>query len=468
MTEIGKMLARELGADRVAEDAETLAAHRTDYWILAHLRARQGRLGSGPACVVRPRDTAEVQATVRLAQRHGVALVPWGAGSGVVGGATPPAGSLVVDLRAMDRLLEVNETALFARAQAGMMGDAYEAALGARGYTTGHYPQSIARSTVGGWVATRAAGQFSTRYGNIEDLCLALEAVLPSGEVVRTGPIPRAAAGPSLREIFLGSEGTLGIITEVTLRIHPAPAERALASFAFAGMAAGLEVIRRVMRVGWRPALVRLYDAVEAQRQFSAWTPPDRTLLLLASEGPSTLVAAEMAAATAEVAAGGGAALGPEPVTHWLEHRNVVPSWDFFLDRELVADTIEVAAPWDRIGALYDALIAALSTSPGVVVASAHSSHSYPQGTNLYVTFVLKPEPFTQAEEQYLEAWTRVMRTTLAGGGTIAHHHGIGRLRAPWLEEELGSAYPLLLTLMRALDPVGLMNPGALVTTKRP
>src|SRR5438876_731031 len=169
MSEIGQTLVRELGADRVAEDAATLAAHRTDYWILAHLRARQGRLAGGPACVVRPRSTAEVATTVRAAQRHGVAVVPYGGGSGVVGGATPPPGALVVALTAMDRLLELNETALYARVQAGMMGGTYEATVQARGYTTGNYPQPIDRSTLGGWIATRAAGQFSTKYGNIED-----------------------------------------------------------------------------------------------------------------------------------------------------------------------------------------------------------------------------------------------------------------------------------------------------------
>src|SRR5207249_2347985 len=168
-------LVRLYGAEAetiAARGGETLAAHRTDYWILAHLRARQGRLAGGPACVVRPHSTAEVAAAVRTAQRLGVAVVPYGAGSGVVGGATPPDRSLVIDLSAMNALLEVHDTALYACAQAGMLGGAYEAAVGARGYTSGHYPQSIDRSTVGGWVATRAAGQFSTRYGNIEDLCL--------------------------------------------------------------------------------------------------------------------------------------------------------------------------------------------------------------------------------------------------------------------------------------------------------
>ena len=463
MTDIGAALARELGQDRVLEDAATLAAHRMDYWILAHLRARQGRLGAGPACVVKPRATAEVSTVMRLAQRHRVPVVPYGAGSGVVGGATPPPGALVVDLRAMDRLLELDEHALYARVQAGMMGGLYEATVSARGYTSGHYPQSINVSTVGGWVATRAAGQFSTRYGNIEDICFGLEAVLPSGEVIRLEPMPRASVGPSLRELFLGSEGTLGIVTEVVLRLHPLPEERALAAFAFPTMAAALDTVRRVLRVGWRPAVLRAYDATETARQFSAWAPADTCLLLAVSEGPSALVQVEMAACAREAAGGGGKAVGNEPVTHWLEARNTVPSWDFFLDREMVVDTIEVAATWGRIEKVYDAVIAALSSSPSVVVASGHSSHGYVQGTNIYFTFVVKPQDFARAEEAYLEAWGRAMRATLAGGGTISHHHGIGRLRARWLAEELGSAYPLVRDLKRALDPSGIMNPGALL-----
>ena len=465
MTEIGATLARELGPDRVAEDAATLATHRTDYWILAHLRARQGRLPGAPSCVVRPRSTAEVATTVRAAQRHGVAVVPYGGGSGVVGGATPPAESLVVDLTAMDRLLELNEKALYARVQAGMMGGNYEATVQARGYTTGNYPQSIDRSTVGGWIATRAAGQFSTKYGNIEDLCLGLEAVLPSGHCVRLEPIPRASVGPSLRELFLGSEGALGIVTEVVLRLHPLPEKREVSSYAFPTFGAALDAVRRVLREGWRPAVLRGYDALESVRHFNAWTPANHALLLVVSEGPSALVDVETAACARIAASVGGTACGPEPVTHWLEARNTVPSWDFFLDREMLADTIEVAATWDRIDALYERVITGLSGAPGVVMASGHSSHGYAQGTNIYFTFVMKPEPFARAEEAYLEAWARALQATLDAGGTISHHHGIGRLRATWLERELASAYPLLRDLKRALDPSGIMNPGALIPT---
>jgi alkyldihydroxyacetonephosphate synthase len=459
MSEIAKAMQQALGADRVTEDT---SAHRVDYWILAHLRARQGKLGPGAACVVRPRSTAEVATAVRTAQQHGVPIVPYGGGSGVLGGSVPTTGSVVIDLTAMNELIALDEIALTARAQAGLLGGEYERLVTARGYTTGHYPQSIERATMGGLVATSSAGQFSTKYGNIEDLLLGLEVVLPSGDVIRLDPVPRASTGPSIRELFLGSEGALGIITEVTVRVHPLPEKRAVATFGFPTMAAGLEAIRRIMRVGWKPAVVRLYDQLESGRNFSEWAPPDTCLLLVVSEGPAGLVDAEMAAIKAEC----GTDLGPASVEHWLGHRNQVPSWDFFLDKELMVDTIEVAATWDKVPGLYKGVIDALQTVPGILAASAHSSHSYMSGTNLYITFAMKPDPWEHAEDAYLDAWGRVLQTTLGAGGTIAHHHGIGRLRVPWLEKELKSAYPVLLAVKRALDPAGIMNPGTLVAPR--
>jgi len=280
---------------------------------------------------------------------------------------------------------------------------------------------------------------------------------------VRLAPHPRSATGPSLRELFLGSEGTLGIVTEATLKIFPLPERRELASFAFPSMAAGLDAIRRIVRPGWRPAVVRLYDRHETTRHFGDQAPAETCLLLVVCEGPSALVEAEMAACAAVADAMKAIAAGAGPVHHWLERRNTVPSWDFFLDNGLVVDTIEVAATWDRVAALYDAVVASLGGIPGILAASAHSSHSYAQGTNLYITFAVKPDDFADAEARYLEAWGRVMEATLAGGGTIAHHHGVGRLRVPWLERELGSAYPVLQAVKRALDPAGIMNPGTLL-----
>jgi alkyldihydroxyacetonephosphate synthase len=464
MTKIADALRKALGSDRVADDAATRQAHGVDYWFLAHLRAYQGRGGAGPVCVVSPRSTAEVATAVRTAQQHGTAIVPYGGGSGVLGGAVPPDGAIAIDLRAMNELLALDEIALFARVQAGMMGDVHEATIRDRGYTTGHYPQSIARATMGGLVATRSAGQFSTKYGNIEDLLLGLEAVLPSGNVIRLDPFPRSATGPALQEIFLGSEGALGIITEVTVKVFPLPERREVASLAFTSIADGVEAIRRIVRPGWRPAVVRLYDQLETARHFSAHNAPaDSCMLLVVCEGPAALATAEMQACRDVANAMGAIDAGTAPVEHWLGHRNEVPSWDFFLKNGLVVDTIEVAATWDRVAKLYDDVVAGLQRVPGILNASAHSSHSYPQGTNLYITFAIRPDDYADAEKSYLEAWSQVMEATIAAGGTIAHHHGIGRLRVPWLERELKTAYPILQAIKRALDPAGIMNPGALL-----
>jgi alkyldihydroxyacetonephosphate synthase len=380
----------------------------------------------------------------------------------VCGGVLPDAGSIVIDLRRMSRLLELNETALTARVQAGMMGNACEAAFNERGYSMRHFPQSIDVSTVGGWVSTRAAGQYSTRYGNIEDVVLSLEAVLPDGTIIRTPAGPRSATGPDLRHVFLGAEGTIGVVSEVTLRLVPLPEHSAPMAFSFASMHDGLEAIRRFMRAGWRPPVVRLYDAVETARLFPASSTTENCLLLLLSEGVADLVAAEERACTAICKQGGGQRSDPKAVEHWLEERNKVPSFESLLEKGLVVDTIEVATAWDHIDRLYEEVIAALKQVPGIVAASGHSSHSYPQGTNIYFTFAAYPPDPQQAEATYLECWKQAMEATLHRRGTISHHHGIGRLRVPWMQQELGAGLGVLRKIKQALDPNGIMNPGVL------
>jgi alkyldihydroxyacetonephosphate synthase len=455
-------LSSRLGRDAVLTDAAAIDAHRHDYWVLSHVRRRIGQLGGPPACVVRPTSTADVAATIAVARAHRAPIVPFGAGSGVCGGILAAPGSIVLDLSPLNRVLDINETALTVTVQAGMRGDAFEAALGNRGYTMGHFPQSIALSTVGGWVATRASGQFSTRYGNIEDMLIGFECVLASGEIVRLTPAPRRSTGPDTAAIFLGSEGTLGILTELTFRIHPRPEHRQMASFVFGDMAAGLEGVRRVMRAGWRPAVLRLYDDVETARHHSAHAASG-CLLLVLCEGPERGVAAEAYAVAAILEEAGGSAGGAEAVTSWLEHRNAVPSWDQLLDQGVIADTIEIAVPWDHAAEAYAGAIAALKQVPGLLMASGHSSHSYGQGTCLYLTLVARAEDLVDAPNLYERCWDAAMRATVAAGASISHHHGIGRVRRRWLATELGSAYGLLRTLKRAFDPDGILNPGVLL-----
>jgi alkyldihydroxyacetonephosphate synthase len=456
-------LARILGGEGVEASDDALAAHAHDTWPLSLLRVHLGRLTARPACVVSPRDTEQVAAVLRYADERRVPVVPYGGGSGVCGGVLPDAATIVIDLRRLDRLLEVNETALHARVQAGMYGHRFEEALASHGYTAGHWPQSVSLSTVGGWVATRAAGQFSTRYGSIEDMLLGLEAVMADGRVVRIRPVPRRAAGPDLRHLFLGAEGTAGVVTEVTLKILPTPESRKLLSFGFPDFDAGLEAIRHIVRDGWRPPVLRLYDAMESGRHFGQWQHDDRCLLLVLTEGPRALTAAEAEACHTACTGHGGEPIGEAPVQHWLAERNAVPSLMSFIERGFVLDTIEVAADWDRIHALYGEVCAAVRAVKSVLVVSGHSSHSYPQGTNIYFTFVARPEDPADAEATYLACWTQAMEATLRAGGSIAHHHGIGRMRTRWMAAEHGDGLALLRAVKRALDPHGILNPGALL-----
>ena len=451
-----------LGVPAVRCDEETLAAHRCDYWSLSQLRLMRGNLRERPLCVVAPADTEAVRKTLRYANEHHLPVVAYGGGSGVCGGILPASGAIVIDLhQRMNRLVDVNPVALFARVQAGMMGSEFEAALNERGFSCGHFPQSIDVSTVGGWVATRAAGQFSTRYGSIEDRLIAFEAVLADGTVVCTRPVPRSSTGPDLRHFFLGSEGTLGIVTEVTLKVHPLPAARELASFRFADMASGLEAMRTTIRDGWLPPVLRLYDREETARHFPEVEPC--CLLLVLSEGPAALAAAEAESCAASSARAGGVPAGPAPVEKWLRERNVVPGFEPFLEKGYVLDTIEVAAPWDRILGVYEGAVGALKRVAGVVVATAHSSHSYLTGTCLYFSFVAQPEKPEAAEDLYRRCWEATMSATVSGGGTIAHHHGIGRVRRGWMAAELGEGVKVLRAVKRALDPNGILNPGVLL-----
>jgi alkyldihydroxyacetonephosphate synthase len=456
-------LVRAVGREQVDWSDASLAEHAHDTWPLSLLHLHQGRLTTRPACVVSPRSTDDVVAVLRYASAERLPVVPFGGGSGVSGGVLPSADAIVVDLRRMNQLLELNETALQVRVQAGMFGHLFEAALSARGYTMGHWPQSMSLSTVGGWVATRAAGQFSTRYGSIEDMLLGLEAVLADGRVVRIKPTPRRSAGPDPRHLFLGAEGTTGITTELTLKVMPTPESRRMLSFAFPDFDSGLEAIRHIVRAGWRPPVLRLYDASETGRHFGEWQQEERCFLLVVSEGPAALAAAEAEACHQVCSGHGGEAVGEAPVQHWMNERNNVPSLMSFIERGFVLDTIEVATEWDRIHSLYSEVVAAMRTIKSLIVVSGHSSHSYPQGTNIYFTFVARPEDPAEAEATYMECWERAMQATLRVGGTICHHHGIGRLRTKWMPAEHGSALDLLRAVKQALDPLGIMNPGVLL-----
>lgn len=460
-----QLLESLLGQDRVLTDGPALAQRSCDTWPLRLVQRAVGAQLPQPLCVVRPQSAAEVSLALARLYELGVPVVPYGGGSGVCGGAIPPEGAVALDLGALDQIRRIDEENLTVTAQAGVFLAKLEAWLHKKGYICGHYPQSIDVATVGGLVATRSAGQFSTRYGNIEDLLVGLEAVLPDGRPVQVNPVPRWAAGPDLRGLWLGSEGTLGVITEVTLKIFPRPAERWLQAYAVPTMRDGLAVVQGIMREGWRPAVVRLHDALEAQRSYPDAVAEGEAILLVLSEGPEGYTQAESAGIGRIAQAADLRPLGPAPVVEWLAHRNDVHLFYQLTEMGLLIDTIEVAAGWDRIGDIYQQVTQRLQAEvPELMAVSGHSSHSYQQGTNLYfIVGAQPPRDPAEVERVYWSVWNRVMEITLACGGSIVHHHGIGRLRAGRLPQQLGSAYPLLRTLKGAFDPKGLMNPGVLL-----
>lgn len=458
-------LRQHLGADRVVTDPELLGRRAMDTWPLRLVQKAVGGQAAPPLCVIRPHSTEEVARTLAYLSGEGILAVPYGGGSGVSGGAQPTAESVVIDVGGMAEILALDEENLTVTTQPGVILGRLEEWLNERGYITGHYPQSIDLAQMGGLVATRSAGQFSTKYGNIEDLLVGLEAVLPSGEVVRVKNQPRRSVGPDLRHIWLGSEGALGVITEVTVKIFPKPVDRWMQAYGIASMREGLRAIQRFMREGWRPAVVRLHDPVEVARSYADVVGPGESILLLLSEGPEGYAQAEGKALDRIVRETGGRPLGAAPVEAWLGHRNDVSEFEKYLQMGIIVDTAEVAAPWSKIADIYEQVIERLTTEvPELVVAMGHSSHSYPQGTNLYFIMAAQPprDP-AEVERVYWSIWSRIMEVTLANGGTICHHHGIGRLRAPWVPAELGTSYRLLQALKQSLDPKGVMNPGVLL-----
>ncbi len=434
--------------------------HASDWWPISAHWARSGLVPARPGVVALPTQAAEVGAVLAACEEARVPVTPTAGRSGVCGGSVPVFGGVALDLCGLSGIDAVDDASLLVDVAAGTRGDILEAQLRRdHGLTTGHWPQSMALSTVGGWVACRSAGQYSTRYGKIEDMVAGLQVALADGRVVRTGgQSPRAATGADLTQIFVGSEGTLGVVTEVRLRVHPvAPAERR-AAFGFATFGEGLEACRRILRRGATPAVLRLYDERDSRRSFSV---EGRCLLLVLDEAEPRLADAVLHVVGEECA--GAERLDDALVDHWLATRNDVASLGDLAELGVVADTCEVGARWSRLAAVHASAIAALDDLPGTVWAAAHQSHSYLDGGCLYLTFAGMPGTVgTEAEEWYRRAWDTVTAAALAEGAALSHHHGVGLNRGRFLSQALGPAFDVLVALKGALDPHGILNPGKL------
>lgn len=453
------------------------------------LRIRQGRVEAAPDVVVFPENEEQIQALLDLASEQGWAIIPFGGGTSVVGGVEPLSDHravLTLNLQRMNRVLDIDHASNTARVQSGILGPDLEKELNGSGFTLGHFPQSFEFSTLGGWIATRSAGQNSTKYGKIEQMVVSLRIITPTS-ILDLPEVPADAVGPSLLQCLIGSEGTLGIITQAVVRLHPIPEHRSFAAYLFPDFSAGVTAVRDMLQADLRPAVLRLADPEETavalllsktpslsfKERLAQWYVRFRgfdleqsAFLVLIFEGPRNLVSAAKREAHRYVR--DGLSLGGVPARKWMKERFRHPYLrDDLLDRSVMVDTLETAAPWEKLPELYNAVRqtlseSILSTAPGALVFT-HLSHAYPDGASLYFTFMAQ-----QQAGKELEQWQMVKEAAttaiLEHGGALSHHHGIGSMHKVWMESYLGQEGMSLLTnLKNKVDPNNIMNPGKLL-----
>ncbi len=472
------------------EGADRLACSRGQ-GITDLIRLRTGTVPAYPDAVVRPSNEAEVETTLAACSAAGVRVIPRGGGTSVTGGVNVIPGDspiVVLDLSALDGLLTLDDRSALATFWAGTPGPSVEAALGARGYTLGHFPQSWELSTVGGWAAARASGQESFRYGSMSDLVAGLELVAPAGRL-SIPALPNSAAGPDLRQLVIGSEGRLGVITRATVRVRPKPARMVVDAALMPSWEQGAEACRALAQEEVPLALLRLSDSPETDvamavglAHFGAISGLIRRfwkirgigsqgcLMLMGAVGDESTVRKTLARARGVGARFGRVGLGTGAGEHWRRDRFRHPYLrDSLMDVGVTTDTFETAVPWSKVQGLYDAvraaLYGALESETEKCVVMCHLSHPYIDGTSMYFTFFFRSAKDVETTVARWAALKRAATTALVGaGGALSHHHGVGNWHAPWLEKETGAdGLKLVAAAARTFDPQGLLNPHVLL-----
>ena len=452
-----------VGADRVVTDEATLATLSRDSSYRSQKLERSHRNIAVAEAVVRPRDTAEVAAVLRWCTQQGVPVTARGPGSAVVGSGIPLRGGILLDVRDFNKVLEINQYDRRARVQGGILLSDLEAELNKHGLTGGHYPQSLYVSSVAGGLVMRGTGTFSSLYGSVEDRLAELTVVLPDGRIYQSHNSPRASTGPDLRQLFLGSEGTLGIITEVVLKVVPMPQSRRYASYAFDRFEDSLDATRDMLAAGVVPAVLRIYDPVETKAKHAHFATAQGTwLMVLLYEGDAELTATQANVVERLAGARQGRPMGEEPARTWEEHRFDVSWMSDQVDRDGgVAEAVEVAATWSALPRLMERMQAAARRTMARVM--GHVSHIYSDGASLYVISSGDYDCDEAALKAYDQLWADLMAVVLEEGAVISHHHGIGFERAAWMGLEHGEVGMGLLRGVKSLiDPAGIMNPGKL------
>ncbi|HEX2160689.1 MAG TPA: FAD-binding oxidoreductase [Thermoleophilaceae bacterium] len=477
-----------VGASAVMDGREARVAHAAGRGYPDLVRLRAGDARGAPDAVALPSESAQLAPLLAACAEHRVAVIPFGGGTSVVGGVEALPGehhaAVTLDLSRLDAVIDVDARSLTATVEPGIFGPALERQLGGSGLTLGHFPQSFEYSTVGGWVATRSAGQASTGYGRIDELVEAVRCTTPAGELA-TLDVPASAAGPSLRELVVGSEGVLGVISAATLRVRPAPAEQRYEAWSLPSFEAGAEAFRDLAQIGATPDVARLSDEDETRLTMAlgssgglaekagklylrAFGSADGCIAFTGFDGRADDIARRRGRTAEILRAHGAVALGTRPGRSWLRGRFAAPYLrDELMDRGVMVETLETATTWSNLQRLYAAVGGALRTSlaeggtPPAVM--CHISHLYPSGASLYFTFVAGQR---RGEEiaQWRAAKTAACDAIAATGGTITHHHAVGTDHRAWMASEVGELGVDVLRAVKArVDPAGIMNPGKLL-----
>jgi alkyldihydroxyacetonephosphate synthase len=485
-----------VGAAHVSTDPLDRLVHARGKSLRDLVRHRRGELGRLPDVVVRPGDEAACAAVLKAAIGADAVVIPFGGGSNISGSLEPPQDEtrtiVSVDMERMDRVLAIDEAAGLARVQAGALGPRLEEQLNARGWTLGHFPDSFTHSTLGGWIATRSSGMQSDKYGDVADLTRAVRVVMPGG-VLATRAVPATSTGPSVREMILGSEGRLGIVSEATVHVHRVPVRRTILGYLFPNWAAALEAMREIAAGEVFPSVTRVSDANETRFSFAtrkAPTPLDRVkskalqeflvrrrqfeldamcLSFIGYEGSTGHVAAQRKAVGRIAGRHGGLCIGSGPGVLYDQKKFDTPYIrDYLLDRGALADVSETSAPWSLLPTLYDSVVGAAEGAfeslgvPGYVM--CHLSHSYHSGACLYFTFAFRPTGEREPLDEYGVVKSAIQQAFVDSGATLSHHHAVGTEHAEWLEQDISAPGVAMLTaLFEGVDPGRHLNPGKIV-----
>jgi alkyldihydroxyacetonephosphate synthase len=459
-----------VGADHVITDPDQLKASSVDrfrkYTALHHIYD-----GPIPAAIVAATSTDAVAKVLSWCNANRVNVVPRTGRTATEGGLeTVVENSIVLDGSAMNRIISIDPTNMQATAQCGVGLEQLENACRELGLTTAHSPQSKPLAQMGGLVATRSIGQLSTLYGGIEDMVVGLEAVFPSGHVIRIKNVPRRAAGPDIRHVVIGNEGTLCFITEVTVKLFKyEPANTRFRGYLIDDMSDGLDIIRQVVISGLRPAVCRVYSPEDA-RQHWDWNQ-DKCVLIFSAEGLSGIVDATIREIDRITSSRDVTPVEEKLISDWFANLNwgldkIEAEKEWMLTKHNLGYTTEISANWSDVAAIYNAVIERIhrefAHAADLTMLGAHSSHSYQTGTNLYFVYDynIECQPREEITEYHIPINAIIVEEALAHGGSMVHHHGIGKYRTPWTKEEHGSAYWILEKLKETFDPNGIMNTG--------